>query len=89
MQAISNAVEGEISANVHELHQVPSLLFRPEQPQFLIRCHQPLCFEAQTKDSVLGLVNYHMCIRGNQGAESFPKVGAKQYANTCLSLIDW
>ena len=38
-QAISNTLEGEISVNVPELHEVLALLYRPVQSQFSIKCH--------------------------------------------------
>ena len=41
-QPISNALEGEVSVNVPQLHEVPDLTYRPIESQSLIKCNQPL-----------------------------------------------
>ena len=56
VQAISNAVEGEISANVPELHEVPNLTVQTSAASVFDQVSPATMAEAQTKDSVLGLV---------------------------------
>ena len=57
----------------------PTLLVRPVQPQFLIRCHWALWPKHKPKILYQDW-SFHTYIRGkNQRAQSFQKLDAKQY----------
>ena len=88
-QAISSTLEGEVSANVPELHEVTGLTVQTSAVSVFDQVSPATGAEAQTKDSVLGLVIPSMHKGGNQRAWSFLKFDAKQYASTCFSLNNW
>ena len=54
---ISNTLEGEISVNVLEFHKVPNLTVQTSVVSVFDQMSLATMAEAQTKDSVLGLVN--------------------------------
>ena len=55
-QTISNTLEGEISENVSELHEVPNLTVQTSAVSVFDQVSLATLAKAQTKDSVLGLV---------------------------------
>ena len=56
MQAISSALEGEVSVNVPESHEVPNLTLQTSAVSVFDQVSLATMAEAETKDSVLGLV---------------------------------
>ena len=56
MQAISNALEGEISVNVPELHDVPNLTVQTSAVSVFDQVSPATMVKEQASDSVLGLV---------------------------------
>ena len=56
MQAISNALEWEVSMNVPELPEVPNLTVQTSAVSVFNQVSLATMARAQTKDSVLGLV---------------------------------
>ena len=85
-QAISNALEEEIGVNVPELHEIPNLTVQTSAVSVFSKVSLATMAEANTKHSVLGLVTTHVHKGENQRAQSFPKLGARQYTCT-FSLI--
>ena len=75
VQAISDALEREVSANVPELQEVPNLTLQTSA--FSAFDQMSPVTEAQTKDSVLGLVIHNVCKEENQRAQPFQKLDAK------------
>ena len=88
-QAISNALEGEIGVNVPKLHEVPNLTVQTSAVSVFDQMSLATMAEAQTIDSVLGLVIQYVCKGENQRACPFQKLGVKQFASISCSLIDW
>ena len=64
MQAISSALEGEISVNVPELHELPDLTVQTSVVSVLDQVSLATMDKVQAKDSVLGLVIQYVCKRG-------------------------
>ena len=56
VQAISHALEGEISVNVPELHEAPGLNVQTSAVSVFNQVSPATMAKAQAKDSVLGLV---------------------------------
>ena len=56
MQAISNALEGEVSVTVPKLYEVPNVTVQSSAVSFFDQVSTATMAKAQTKDSVLGLV---------------------------------
>ena len=56
MQAVSSALEGEISVNVPKFHEVPYLMVQASEVSVFDQMSQATMAEAQAKNSVLGLV---------------------------------
>ena len=85
-QAASNLLAGKKS--MPKFHAYPTLLLRPVQSQFLIRCHRPLWPKPNLKILCWDW-SVHTYIRGlNQRAWLLPKLDAKQHRNICCNLID-
>ena len=88
-QEISSSLEGEISENGPKLHEVPNLTVQTSAVSVFDQVAPATMAEAQTKDSVLGLVIPYVCKAENQRALSFLKLGVKQYTSTYFSLVKW
>ena len=87
--AIGNALEGEVSTNVPELHEVPNLAVQTSAVSVFNQVSLATMAKAQTKDSVLGLVIQYVHKGENQGVWSFQKLDVNQCKSICSSLINW
>ena len=85
-QGISNTLEWEISVNVPKFHEVPNLTVKTSAVSVFDQVSLATMAEAQTKDSVLGLVIPYIHKGENQRACSFLKLDAKQYISTHFNL---
>ena len=70
-QAISSALEGEISVNVPELHEVPNLTVQTSAVLIFDQVLLATVAKAQTRDSVLGLIIQYVHKGENQRAHPF------------------
>ena len=59
-QAISNALEGEVSVNVPELHEIPDLTVQTSVVSVFDQVSLATMTKAQAKDSVLELVTQYV-----------------------------
>ena len=67
-QAISHALEGEVSVNVPKFHEVPNLTVHTSAVSVFDQVSPATVAEAYTKDSVLGLVIQYVHKGENQRA---------------------
>ena len=82
-------MEWEIGVNVPKLLEAPNLMVQTSAVSVFNQVPLTTMAKAQAKDSVLGLVIQYVHKGENQRAQSFPKLGVRQYESTCCSLINW
>ena len=76
VQAISSALEGEISVNVPELHEIPDLTVQTSIVSVFDQVSPVTIAKVQPKDSVLGLVNQYVC-KGEPQGSAISKIRCK------------
>ena len=75
--------------NVPELHEVPDLTVQTSAVSVFDQVSPVTVAKAQTKDSVLGMIIQYVQKGKNQRTWPFKKLGVKQDAHACYSLINW
>ena len=76
-QAISNSLEGEISANVPKFHEVPDFTVQTSIFSVFDQVSPATMAKAQTKDSVLELVIPCVCKGGKSKGSVISKIRCK------------
>ena len=77
MQTISDVLEGEISVNVPELHEVPNLTVQTSAALVSDQVLLATMAKTQARDSVLGLVIQYVHKGENQRPWPFQKLGVR------------
>ena len=86
VQAISHALEGEISVNVPELHEVPDLTVQTSAVSVFDQVSLATMAKTQAKFCVLGLVNQYLCKGENIKSSAISKNRCKAVCKYLLQF---
>ena len=87
MQAISNALEGEVSTNVPRLHEVPGFTTQTSAVSVFHQVSPASIAKAQTKASVLGLVIKYACKGKKPKGLAISKIRCKAVQKYLLQFV--